>query len=138
MAGKKKTMLHQVIRTQIKSQLKVTIPMQRTFVSGQLRDYIQHWRRITTDPVVLNAVQGLTIPLTKRPPVRQATKEELTRKDSDEVVDQSIKEMLDLQAIKEIPPDSRVFISHVFTVPQVERGIEYARRFILNLKVGSY
>ena len=51
---------------------------------------------------------------------------------------QSIKEMLDLQAIKEIPPDSRVFISHVFTVPKVERGVEYARRFILNLKVSSH
>ena len=29
----------------------------------------------------------------------------------------------------------KVFISHVFTVPKMERGIEYGKRFILNLKV---
>ena len=31
-----------------------------------------------------------------------------------------------------------VFISNVFTVPKLERGIEYGGRFILNLKVSGF
>ena len=32
----------------------------------------------------------------------------------------------------------KVFISRVFTVPKLERGIEYGKRFILNLKVSGF
>ena len=32
----------------------------------------------------------------------------------------------------------KVFISRVFTVPKLERGIEYGRRFILKLKVSGF
>ena len=31
-----------------------------------------------------------------------------------------------------------MFISRVFTVPKLERGIEYGKRFILNLKVSGF
>ena len=32
----------------------------------------------------------------------------------------------------------KVFIFNVFTVPKMERGIEYGKRFILNLKVSGF
>ena len=53
----------------------------------------------------------------------------------DPVIDETVKELLELKVLEEIPTDSKVFVSQVFTVPKLERGIEYARRFILNLKV---
>ena len=43
--------------------------------------------------------------------------------------------LLSLGAVVEVPVNSQAFFSGVFTVPKLERGIEYDRRFILNLKV---
>ena len=61
--------------------------------------------------------------------------EELSSKRSDPVVDSKIQEMLTLRAIQVLDRKAEVFISRVFTVPKIERGKEYGRRFILNLKV---
>ena len=47
------------------------------------------------------------------------------------------KELLNLEAVQEVDVKEEVFISRVFTVPKMERGKEYGRRFILNLKVSS-
>ena len=54
---------------------------------------------------------------------------------SDPVIDSTIQEMLTLNAIQVVDRKTQVFISRVFTVPKLERGKEYGRRFILNLKV---
>ena len=47
------------------------------------------------------------------------------------------KELLNLKAVQEVDVKEKVFLSRVFTVPKMERGKEYGRRFILNLKVSS-
>ena len=59
----------------------------------------------------------------------------LQQRNTDPVVDQNIVDLLQLGAIRKVSPEEEVFISQVFTVPKVERGVEYARRFIINLKV---
>ena len=47
-------------------------------------------------------------------------------------------ELLILNAVQEVHENKdKVFLSRVFTVPKMERGKEYGRRFILNLKVSS-
>ena len=112
----------------------VTVPNQFQFRSAILKDHLRDWQEISQDPLVLQAVQGVQIPLSSSPPLRCPTESELCRRDSD-LVDSSVKELLQLGAIEEIPRGSSVFISKVFTVPKLERGKEYGRRFILNLKV---
>ena len=47
----------------------------------------------------------------------------------------SPQELLNLKAVQEMQENDEVFLSRVFTVPKMERGKEYGRRFILNLKV---
>ena len=42
-----------------------------------------------------------------------------------------------LNAVQEVHKKDEVFLSRIFTVPKMERGKEYGRRFILNLKVSS-
>ena len=44
---------------------------------------------------------------------------------------------MNLNAVRVVDVKEEVFLSRVFTVPKLERGIEYGRRFILNLKVSS-
>ena len=46
--------------------------------------------------------------------------------------------MLLLEAVSQVDEQEKVFISRVFTVPKLERGIEYGKRFILNLKVSGF
>ena len=41
---------------------------------------------------------------------------------------------MDLKAVSQVDVQEKVFLSPVFTVPKLERGKEYGRRFILNLK----
>ena len=43
------------------------------------------------------------------------------------------KEFLNLEAVQEVDVKEKVFISRVFTVPKMERGKDYGKRFILNL-----
>ena len=50
----------------------------------------------------------------------------------------SLQELLELKAVQEMQEDDEVFPSRVFTVPKTERGKEYGRRFILNLKVSLF
>ena len=85
--------------------------------------------------MTLDAVTGLTIPFSTLPPSRLPTQEELTRKDEDPVVDASVAELLALGAAVIVPNTTSGFYSRVFTVPKMERGVEYGRRFIINLKV---
>ena len=94
---------------------------------------------------------GVKIPLTGKPPVRHASRAELYERRLDPVIDEAVKvvstqavlvslinspkELLNLKAVHEMEEDDEVFLSRVFTVPKMERGKEYGRLFILNLKV---
>lgn len=127
----------QVLLNEVETQ-KVILPPQETFVAGCLPAFQQKWNEITEDPVTLDAVVGFTIPFDPLPPCRLPTHEELTAADSDVVVDESIKEILELKAAIVVPPDSPGFYSRVFTVPKMERGVEYGKRFIINLKVSCF
>ena len=113
----------------------VIVPDQGQFEAAVLTNHLKDWQEISQDPVTIQAIKGVKLPLRSTPPIRCPTKEDLERWDEDPVVDSSIKELLDLGAIQEIPRDTPVFLSRVFTVPKLERGKEYGRRFILNLKV---
>ena len=90
---------------------------------------------MTKYPICLQAIRGVEIPLLSTPPLRRATEQELKCRQTDPVVDEAITELLQLGAIKVVPRDSKVFLSKVFTFAKTERGKEYGRRFILNLKV---
>ena len=113
----------------------VKVPDQGQFKAAVLMDHLNDWQEITKDPVTIQAVKGVKLPLRSTPPTCCPTEGDLERRDEDPVVDSSIKELLELGAIQEIPRDTPVFLSKVFTVPKLERGKEYGRRFILNLKV---
>ena len=113
----------------------VKVPDQGQFKAAVLKDHLKDWQEISQDPVTIQAVRGVKLPLRSTPPTRCPTKEDFERRDEDPVVDASIRELLDLGAIQEIPRNTPVFLSKVFTVPKLERGKEYGRRFILNLKV---
>ena len=93
------------------------------------------WQQVTDDHISLQAIAGVKIPLKGTPPLCCATKEELDERRVDPVIDEAITELLNLKVVQVMPRNAEVFLSRVFTVPKTERGKEYGRRFILNLKV---
>ena len=129
----------------------MTLPNQGQFVAGALTRHVEEWSQVTDDYVSLQAIVGVKIPLTGKPPVRRASRAELDERRLDPVIDEAVKvvstqevlvslinspqELLNLKAVQEMQENDEVFLSRVFTVPKMERGKEYGRRFILNLKV---
>ena len=129
----------------------MTVPNQGQFVAGALTRHVEEWSQVTDDYVSLQAIVGVKIPLTGKPPVHCASRAELDKRRVDSVIDEAIKvvstqevlvslinspqELLNLKAVQEMQENDEVFLSRVFTVPKLERGKEYGRRFILNLKV---
>ena len=112
---------------------------------------MEAWRQVTDDYISLQGIARVKIPLIGRPPLCCATKAELDERRVDPVIDEAVKvvstqavsvslsnslqELLELKKVQEMPRNAEVFLSRVFTVPKTERGKEYGRRFILNLKV---
>ena len=114
----------------------VVIPPQPAFVAGSLGSKVQEWAHITSHSECLNIIQGRWLHFKgPRPPLNPPTQLNLLEYQEDPAMDKAISEMLEMNVIQEISVDTPVFRSRVFTVPKKERGVEYGRRFILNLKV---
>ena len=113
----------------------MTVPAQGRFRAGSLKLHVKEWESITQDEFTLQSIVGVHIHTVITPVVRPPSKAELQQRNTDPVVDQNIVDLLQLGVIRKVSPEEEIFISQVFTVPKVERGVEYARRFILNLKV---
>ena len=117
----------------------VKVPDQGNFYSASLCNHSQAWLKISKDLFITQAItEGVKIPLKGSPPTRSPSQEELAFRSKDPVVEEAVSELLHLGAVVEVPADSEVFLSKVFTVPKLERGQEYGRRFILNLKVSNH
>ena len=108
--------------------------VQRTFVAGYLPKFLSQWESITEDLVTLDAVTGFMNPFSELNPCRVPTQQKLISLDNDPVLDQSI-EILKLKDAVIVPIISSGFYSRDFTVLKLERGVEYRKRFIINLKV---
>ena len=112
------------------------VPSQPPFVAGSLGSKVQEWAQITSHSTCMDIVQGRWLHFKDRkPPLRSLPQQILWEDQEDPALDEAISEMLDMKVIQEVPGDTPVFLSRVFTVPKKERGKEYGRRFILNLKV---
>ena len=118
----------------IKTQ-KVIVPIQRQFKAASLRLHGLEWAQITQDPKCLQAIHGVKLPLLRKPPISSPPEKVLREERVDPVIDTTVQDLLQMGVIREIPAETKVYLSRVFTVPKKERGKEYGRRFIVNLKV---
>ena len=66
----------------------VIVPQQGQFVAGALTRHVEEWCHVTDDYVSLQAIVGVKIPLTGKPPVRHGTRRE---EDTDPVIDKVVK-----------------------------------------------
>ena len=71
--------------------LTVIVPDQGRFVGGVLTRHEQEWSNVTNDPVTLQAIRGVKLPMIARPPVRRPTREELNTRREEPAIDAAIK-----------------------------------------------
>ena len=76
---------------QVSKTISVNVPNQGQFRAGALTRFLQEWSDITDDPVTLQAIRGVKLPMTSKPPVRRPTKAELSVRREEPAIDAAIK-----------------------------------------------
>ena len=100
-------------------------------VGGRLRFFVQRWKAITSDPSILDIVQGMHIELTDLPVQRKEPQPFPLSEEELLAGDLHIQSLLEKRAIVPAPVDvPGQFFSTVFTIPKRDSGW----RMILNLR----
>lgn len=95
-----------------------------------MRHFVNNWKAITKDPIVLNYIKGLKIPFDKVPFQKFEPSNPRFSKTELKHLKLSISKLLTSGAIKKCSDVSDQFISNIFLIPKRDGSF----RFILNLK----
>ena len=76
---------------QVPKTISVNVPNQGQFRAGALTRFLKEWSDITKDPVTLQAIRGVKLPMTSKPPVRRPTRAELSVRREEPAIDAAIK-----------------------------------------------
>ena len=100
------------------------------FKAGRLKYFSAAWFKITSDPWILEAIQGVKIEFQMKPFQRLPPRELNVSYSEGLIVDQEVNKLLQKGVIEQACPDSGKFISTIFLRPQKDGTY----RVILNLK----
>ena len=96
-----------------------------------MKHYIENWRKITSDPVILDIVQHCHIEFSPGcDPERSFCFRQNFAANESEIIDNEIKKLLELKVLEEVEHTKGEYLSPIFIVPKKDG--EY--RMILNLK----
>ena len=104
--------------------------LMKKFKAGQVSKYLHKWETMTSDPEILQMVTGDLISFVSDPPERNITRKCNVSKDTRELMDIEIQNMLEKDIIVECSHEPGEFISPIFPVLKSDGGM----RIILNLK----
>ena len=102
------------------------------FTAGNLQNCLKYWKTITEDPIILNKIKGLSIPLENIVFQRKYPKQIKFNDQESNKIDIEIKKMLKEGIISPVDnkPMEGEYISNIFIRPKKDGSI----RLILNLK----
>lgn len=98
--------------------------------AGRLRYFVNHWREITSDAVILRWIEGYKINFESYPIQPCPPRESSWSSKERSLISQMVKELIEKGAIRECQKVEGQFISTIFLVPKPDGS----HRFILNLK----
>ena len=118
----------------ISPRLQINFPTRLSGVNaplgGRLRFFHKNWNMITSDPYILEIVQGYKLDLVEIPFQAFTPKPLLFFKSETELLDNEIRDLHAKNAIRVVQPTHGQFISTVFAVPKKDGGT----RPVTNLK----
>ena len=100
------------------------------FVGGQISQYLPKWISITSDPTILQIVQGDKIEFLGQPPTQNACPSNHIAREHALEIDNEINGLIKKQVIRECNHVHSEFLSPIFSVPKKDGKV----RLILNLK----
>jgi len=98
--------------------------------AGRLKNYLNEWKKITSDKVVLSAIEGYKIPFLCNPMQCHASLQPLFSEQDNSIIDSLIAELNEKGAIVATEFAEVKFVSKIFIVTKASGG----HRLILNLK----
>ena len=101
-----------------------------TFSAGQIAHYIENWRKITSDPYILNIVSGDTIDFVRHPPFQQSYPPNGISGDLLSAIKSELRDLLSKGVVIPVEHEDFEFVSSIFCVPKKDDRV----RLILNLK----
>ena len=100
------------------------------FSAGQISQYIENWRKITSDPFFLNIVSGDKIEFVSYPPSQQHFPPNSFSGALFPQIESELEDLLLKGVIKPVEHEELEFVSPIFCVPKNDERV----RLILNLK----
>ena len=115
----------------ISSTLKLQmLELMNNFTAGQVSEHLAAWEELTSDPEILQIVQGDIINFSSDPPERQVVRKCNVSQETETSMDKEITNMLQTRIIALTSHEEGEFLSPIFPVPKPEGKL----RIILNLK----
>lgn len=99
-------------------------------MAGRLRNFLQNWKRITSDPVVLSWINGYKIPFISSVYQNNPPKERVWTTEEFSDISKQINKLILKGIIQECLPVKDQFISRIFLIPKTDGS----NRLIINLK----
>lgn len=96
---------------------------QLRFIAGNIQFHAEAWRKVTQDPWVLNAVQGVEIPFTSTPYQTIEPREYKMAHAQKQLMDQELKLLRDKGVIQVSAEEEGQFISNIFSRPKPNNRI---------------
>ena len=111
---------------------KINSHAQAKFIAGRLKQFLPQWEKITTDPEVLQTVQGCTIEFVNNtiPSQQGNVCESHFSREKSIVISTEIEKLLEKQVLEKVESEDGEFISPIFLRPKKNGSY----RMILNLK----
>ena len=100
------------------------------FQAGRLKNFVHEWDRITSDPVVLNAVSGFKIPFTSMPIQHKLPVPIAFSSEEQKQIQQELTRLVKCGVLIPCEQELNDFVSNIFLMPK--RNGQF--RMILNLK----
>ena len=100
------------------------------FQAGQIKTKLNNWKRMTSDPEVLETVKGLKIKFDGNPMMRSQKEQRYFSENENRAVDEEIEKLLKKKVIQKSCPETGQVVSPIF----VREKKDGSHRMILNLK----
>ena len=102
----------------------------KNFQAGQVSEHLHEWEQLTSDPEILQIVEGDIIRFESEPPERQTARQCNVSEETKVLMDEELLGMLDKKIVKKTIHEQGEFLSPIFPVPKPDGKL----RIILNLK----
>lgn len=99
-------------------------------VGGRIKYFVENWQVLTSDPWILECVQGVKLEFCQTPPKQIQPPSLFFNQEKCSMITKEVKSLLDKKAIFQIPSQQEHFLSHLFLVEKKGGG----QRPVINLR----